>query len=978
MKTMNKFAKFLKAVGRKLSSAITETMTDQSLSISLDNYYTKKYNNCDNFKWHKAHPLSGAKFSRRGLSPTAIPNAIISKITEKFKINGLFQKVKNNFIAQKDGAKKLRSDYFFIMTLIFRRKRLNFRYNKNIGLLCCFITNPFWTNLPKLFCSFGNLIIQSFVFNTLKNAVKSMLLPFVVLGLFVNLAFADENTNFSQNITTTPESITQEMSRIFVNPDPLSATITSGNCEFKCRDVKDNYVTQINGFDFANGITYCEIFDKKDLLNPLKYNANIVNNVCINQWIKTVPTKAQYAKNDLKSNIKSQITQTTSDKEITLSKFLAGIVTLDPKIINRDSTNMSGQIVLANGVTTRSGGVSGLYNYANENSNSFFKRNISSHIPNFLKEFIGVDKDLELFNGENISVADGFNKANLAFFSNLFENMNEVYQHLQWLLFVVVGSFFLISIGTAKFQRYLENNGEANSNQPYLHKFMIPLITIGFFFMPIPEGNSKNDQATMVQNIIRYFTAKATDIADIASAKGGATYMNKIYASVGGMSEETEMLYQLNLVKANFVKEKAIKNYEEKCSTRFADFVSLGIPFAKMSEQEFNEYFKEMKNIDINQASGTSNDIKFEACIALEQTIWEANSDIKKATEYLQGIKNYYTNNKLQDNLKSIDNFLVNREKELGWFNSAIIASSGTMVELQSFITDNQLQKKDSIKTNTQKNQEAIKDNEKRGTTQAIIDSWDNISEAGKGMLMGQLAWFIIPGAGQIYNIIKENITFIGTAFGSALGSSSANPLGTLVGGFIGTIIGKTASAVAGSLIAFLTTPLIIEGMITKVPTLAIAVAGMIAVASYLVALCKYFYLSPFVVAFSLTTKRLDKIVNFLVTGITIFFKPVLIVLFIYLALFLNVLINELFVFMSIEQFGAIPVSAQDFWASFSIAGIKAMLKIFAILASTYIVWKLVISGPDWAMKLVGIDNSSDNMISQSLTQNLEKRSFMA
>lgn len=1141
MRTINKFANFLKAVGRKLSSATVETMTDQSFLPSLDNYHTKKYNNCDNFEWHKVHPLSGVRLRCRGLSPTATPNAIISeqyKNNQRFfdnkdkavgrakfvlaedktttrtafyqaltiirqisiiinrillvgifvtsflrfkfavgvspygrpqtplyqkslknsKINGLFQKIKNYFIAQKDGAKKLRSDYFFIMTLIFRRKRLNFRYNKNIGLLCRFTTNPFELILPKLFCSFGSLIIQvfsfknqvfknkiynlakdgaiycsaptyfrifrifneilslknlkfarntkcgllcrfiatpfarfsqnlesavlgfgdliiqSFAFNTLKNVLKSLLLPFVVLGLSVNLAFADGNTNpnSSQNIQTTPESITQEMAKIFVNTN--DAVIDTGTCEFKCRDVKANYVTQINGFDFVNGTTFCEIFKKEERDSPLKYNADQKNYACIKKWQEKIPEKAQYANNNLKSNIKSKISQTTSDKEITLSRFLSGIVTLDPKIINRDSTNTSGQIVLANGVTTRSGSVSGLYDYFDKNPNNNLFQKGYSYIKGIISIMGKQDVPLRTLQGEKTSTAEGFNKANLAFFSNLFENMNEVYQHLQWLLFVVVGSFFLISIGTAKFQRYLENNGEANSNQPYLHKFMIPLITIGFFFMPIPEGSSKNDQATMIQNIIRYFTAKATDIADIASAKGGATYMNKIYASVGGADEQTELMYQINLAQYNFIKTEASKNYQNKCSARFSEFSNLGVPFAEMSEQELKEYLEKNNLIDINKISGTSNDIKFEACIALEQTIWEANAEIKKAENNLLGIKNYYENNKLQNNLKNIDGYLSKRENELGWINSTITASSGFMVEMQSFITDNVIQQKDNIATNTQKNQQAIVQNQTRGSVTKSKASKD-LSAMAKGYLMGNSAWFIIPGTYQIYQIIKDNASILTTSIGTFLGATNGkNALTTIIGGTIGWLIGTFGD----TLIAFIAAPYLMENMLEKVPALAICVAGMIAVASYLVSLCKYFYLSPFVVAFSLTTKRLDKIVNFLVTGITIFFKPVLIVLFIYLALFLNVLINELFVFMSIEQFGALLVSDQDFFASLGIAGIKAILKIFAILGSSYVVWRLVISGPDWVMKLIGIDNSSDNIISQGLTQNLEKRSFMA
>lgn len=60
------------------------------------------------------------------------------------------------------------------------------------------------------------------------------------------------------------------------------------------------------------------------------------------------------------------------------------------------------------------------------------------------------------------------------------------------------------------------------------------------------------------------------------------------------------------------------------------------------------------------------------------------------------------------------------------------------------------------------------------------------------------------------------------------------------------------------------------------IPLLAISTATLVAFVSYLVSLCKYFYISPFVTAWAMATKRVDKIIDFLLAGIAIFFKPVL------------------------------------------------------------------------------------------------------
>lgn len=199
------------------------------------------------------------------------------------------------------------------------------------------------------------------------------------------------------------------------------------------------------------------------------------------------------------------------------------------------------------------------------------------------------------------------------------------------------------------------------------------------------------------------------------------------------------------------------------------------------------------------------------------------------------------------------------------------------------------------------------------------------------------------------------------------------------------------------------------------IPLLVISVAAIVAYLSYLVTLCKYFYISPFVTAWAMATKRVDKIIDFLLMGISLFFVPVLIVLFIYLALFLYTLVDEFFIFVSIQQFQGIVVSdnpgfwktayetmvennsvvvgiatgiynwatstakeVQNFHIYFVIGAISGLLKIFGGLASSYIAWKLIVNGPTWALGLIGLDGKHDDMIASGLESNLAKRAFVA
>ena len=767
-----------------------------------------------------------------------------------------------------------------------------------------------------------------------------------------------------------PENIREEMRDIFTNEN--DSIVEGGACSYECRQVKGGYGTQIVGYDFVNGVTFCSVFEMGEQEKPLKFNANKQNLQCqIDASSQITPAPDRSKDND----VKSTITQTLSDTEITLSRFLTGLATLDPSIIDREKTENTGQLTLTDGVKTR-GSVGGLYKYGGlrgwsnsdgdglDAGDGFLTGVLNTFTPDFLKP----NKEPQpIGSGETISMADKFNKANMAYFSNLYHDMSPIYNHLQNLLFVVVGGFFIGGMGFRKLQAYLENKGQGTGrNEPYLHKFLIPMIAVGTFYMPIYE--TKDMSATVVQKLIRYFTAQANNIADLASATGGATYMNKLFSSVGGITQEGENILRVQLSQARFTYDKANLEYQ-RCAARYKN--PYGIPYSQMKEQELKEL---LESWDIEKAAGGKDDISFQTCVYLERVIWDANAKQKELGRTIKAINKYYANNELQTRLKAIDQYTANREKEYGWINSILLPGTGLMVELQSFVTENAIQQPNELESSAEKSRVANQDSITQGEVVDGLKNGNSLSDELIAHIMGKLVYFIIPGAGSIYEFMKDAIDKLITVVASFIGGKTGGIFGGVIGAAIGSIIGK----IGGPIGSFYATAFIIDKVLSWVPVLTATVAGTIVFVGYLVSLIKYFYISPFVVAFALTTKRMDKIVNFLVSGITIFFKPVLIVLFIYLALFLHTIIDELFIVFSVEQFGAIKVSGYDFLAIFGISGIQALLKIFGVLASTYVMWKTIINGPDWTFKFIGLDKDTDNIVSQGLAQRLEQRSFMA
>ncbi|WP_276950833.1 hypothetical protein [Helicobacter rodentium] len=215
---------------------------------------------------------------------------------------------------------------------------------------------------------------------------------------------------------------TEEMKKVF----PLSdSVVENSKCEWKCRKVNDGYATQIIGFDFANGTTFCKVYEISDLNLDLKFSANQTNATCRTEVRKGLETEATSFKSLLNQNkdfLESKITYTEKSNSLTMSHFLSSLATLNPNIIDREQTKNLGHLTLKDGLEFVS------------------LEKISGRGQN--KNANGESEELELLEGisntqapmsvsgkeyQKTSAIDGFNKNNMAYFSDLFMNMEKIY-----------------------------------------------------------------------------------------------------------------------------------------------------------------------------------------------------------------------------------------------------------------------------------------------------------------------------------------------------------------------------------------------------------------------------------------------------------------------------------------------------------------------------------------------------------------------
>ena len=639
--------------------------------------------------------------------------------------------------------------------------------------------------------------------------------------------------------------------------------------------------------------------------------ANTKNKKCIEETnqIVDIKTLASYNKSfDDKSNL------TYKPDTLTLTKFLAGLVTLDPELVDFEATNNVGRLTL-------------------KNPTAIYGTNTTE------------------INGKDmlVATADNFNKSNLAFYSMLYTNMSKIYTALQYVLLICVGGWFFGVLAVREFNNRVEKQ---NSQTKVLNTFLLPVIAFGTFFMPIPESSGMN--GTIVQKLIRTSAQVSNDFADRAGTFGAEAYMQKLYSSVGAFSAEGEKVLREEALNIP----KIIEAYEaglDECRKRFPNIGS------------FMETSKDTARYNMNSQAEK---YTYSACQNIEHGLMSYQSLERQNKLYLGALDKNLKNNKLDALLTQINDGVNTRENELGWINSTIIPAMNILVQNISLIEDNDVAlqiQEENKKITEQTSKEMAKENSK-----ARGEGWvDRLFRGGGGEVagsaVGQLTYLILPGAGEILNSIQDEAKEILKTEG---GEKVIKKIPIL----------NKAKAVAVSAGGFIAGMFVVVSMysmiLSYIPLTVSIVASALAFLGYIIELAKFFYITPFVTAFSMTTGRQNKITEFAVTGVTIFLKPILIVIFIYFALFIYGLFTDIFMVYSLEQLGMMRELQNQFWLTIAMSIFGVLLNIIGVIGAVYIMWKIILTAPSWVLRMVGLNDSGVSNVTEQLSRNLERYSF--
>lgn len=667
-------------------------------------------------------------------------------------------------------------------------------------------------------------------------------------------------------------------------------------CIPTCRKVNDNFIALVVDFDPKSGMTYCDIYDKNDLSNPTGIMANTKNQTCIDGANQKVSPK------NLLSNGKGYDNASNlayKPNNVTLTKFLAGLVTLDPELIDFKTTEATGRLTL-------------------KDPTAVYGTNTT--------DITGDDM--------LIATTDNLNKSNLAYYSMLYTNMSNVYTALQYILLVCVGGWFFGVLGVKK----LNERAEKENNQgSVLNTFLVPLIAFATFFMPIPESSGMN--GTIIQKLIRTSANISNGYADRVGTVGAEAYMQKLYSSVGAFSVEGEKILREDALNLDTIK-TSYKLALDECKKRYPNIAS---------------FMQESHSTDFFNVNGKDEKYTYLGCQNIEHSLQSYQSLERQNKLYLGALEKSIKNNRLDTLLKQINDGVNKRENELGWINSTIIPAMNVLLQNISLIEDNDiaLQIQEDNKNITEQTSSINKDKN-------VIERDENPyggNKLGEQKLVGELVYFILPGAGEVFNAVKD----AGNKFAGAFEKIP------IISGLLN---------IGASWLGLKTVAFTYDTVLNLIPLTICVVASALAFLGYIIELAKFFYITPFVTAFSLTTGRQNKITEFLVTGITIFVKPILIVIFIYFALFIYGLFKDIFLVYSLEQLGMMREITNQISINFIISVITILLKIVGAIGASYIMWKIILTAPSWVMKMIGLNDDGANNIVEQLSRNLERYSF--
>jgi hypothetical protein len=683
----------------------------------------------------------------------------------------------------------------------------------------------------------------------------------------------------------------------FLNP---YQSPNDGICEPSCRAVDTTkYKTKMIDFDSKSGLTSCEVFYAFAVDQEQKNRklSVMANTLDPDCTNQQESIKPNYADNSLASKTNNNYSSYADIADFDSSKTTMSKFISGLATLDQDMINLQDTTVTGTLVKSNPNAV-----YSPDSADA--------SEPNLL-----------------LNQIDSLNTQNLTYFVDLFYYLDQSYEYIVSYLVVFLSLFFMVlyiaKLGLKKLEKKTLSHEE-----PFTMRLSIIVIAFLIFFLPIKVDNNYSN--SMFQLIAKYFIFESSSMADKANKVALKQFVKYSYNTTGASGIEEEA----NLKALMKKEEQAINNYENAlkiCEEKFPELTTYQITdMEKINELE--QFLRPNDNTTI------------QGCRAIEKRQKVAYTQKTQYEYHLERIKSAYQNSEITNRLDKVAELLNRRSDEMGWYSSILVPTVKVLTEL-SFISSNENPPlNEEVKAKIRKAQINPTD-ESNNWLEDLLSNSTQYAQDLLGESFAKIIYLMFPGSGDIFSLSMN----LGSGLSSLI--SQIPVIGTATG-----ILGTMATP----FLSLALTAYIVTYILKFLPLVTGIIATILAIILYLYELIIYVLISPFVVAFALSTGQSRKIIDFLITGITIFLRPVLIVVSVYLAMFFYSFVHDNIIVFSLEQFALLQNSTSGFVITLLSYIVKELISIFAIFLSIYIVWKTIVSGADYVFKMIGLDNLSN------------------
>lgn len=848
----------------------------------------------------------------------------------------------------------------------------------------------------------------------------------ILIGLLgLNYLFANQTPN--EVINSFEDTLNQKENYIASYPNRNS-------CIYECPTFKEGYFGRVANIDIKRGETQCYVYDSK-LADKIIARVSNVNQSCKSEYnnikiqpLESKPNESMSLQNfeDLKKieeKYKNYSNVGTNQEFVNLSKYMIAGLTVDEEIIDVPSTIKYNQVTLNSGYTLYPNSI-----VVNENKSLLDElKSIVNSVRTSFQESLGIDikesntdTNISIENKDLVSSVKGFLTNSIIFIMNFLNEYNDVMLiGKTFILFTIVP----VTIGMAVLSKLTKYVSNVSDFDDIAERIILGVATMFIFFfstsnIKVDDKDNKISQTNFHQ-IIRPIFYKGAYLADLASDSATNAYLKYKLRDVGLARVSTINEIMLEKEKINYEQTKltsllntcssiynteALKQYMgvvTGLNQTYPPSENLKRYSSQIGADTYTNFYNTsfLKSGDFIKMNGL---YSVSSCYQFERKYLENKTELKSLNYLIKSYQNAKENDVIKKQVEIIANMQYRNNAELGFTSLPMLATT-------SFFIDN-IGLKGSFEE--EQREQTIKDYRKSGGYEiGAIAEGEGWIDSSINWSFSNIPYVLVPGFDSIQrftetllsplklfptklislvndvsnNVQSKNANIINKGSNSNSVHSKMtnakplkqNSLYTMASNFKNLVVGTIADFAEGILDALIKilsiflAILIIKYLISYLPIIAISTASFMVIFFYYFMIEIYYLAVPFMIAFAFSTNQLEHLKTFMKVGLTLAFKPLLIVISIVMALFAKEFFETINVMLINLQFE--PMYALNETSSFSIGSffdilglvtIKGFLLIGNSIIGVFVVFYLVFNGANMILDIFGIREAvSENQV---------------